>query len=699
MNPNFPPPQPDPNSSSLAYLNHHPPGTQAHYLPVQGNPPRLRNAPAPDRALPNPQRDQMDIDTGDDNDGPARDASSDNEAGRGLKRARPDTSETETLEHSEPVCKQRRTEPPELAPEEPVAASVLLSPEAIKAELRQAAIDGHLGRLQSLIKQADHLKISDEVDEFVWEAATRHGHLAIVEWLYGQADKFGLQKPESIDISFEAAEHGRLHIIQWLAEQGCNIHQVNNYKNNALTLAASRGHLEVIQWLADQGCNIRQINNYGDNALTRALSNVDVNECGLDLVQYLLGKGCDIDHQNEYGRTALFFAMNGQKIDIACHLITQGANVHIGFPPESGGSLFTALNIENPALINLLIPLHDLSRRSANGSTPLMIAAEENLIEVAVPLIQATAKLSAGLKLIGEAFSVATGLLFKELLSNVFFTGDGPLPHSDLWANSGPTFMSGVIYQYVCSQYSELPYLQASLGSAGTMTTAQIKAAKVGVLAELPAWKLHHPVESLFNEELPPTLLSVRKKIITFINDDIEVLATQALQWEEDHLIPVVENLYASCLSHSLSAQAAIDIISELTGKGLYYPIAQKMANAWVTVWTSVSADAAPILRPSAPTHIEDWDFEDLTDLDPLTGDVAANSNTIARNIDNFVGTPVGSALLEAFRAALRREFDSVGGGILRVEGANLSEQSKALYADLIARQLHLIAQFWRAES
>ena len=232
--------------------------------------------------------------------------------------------------------------------------------------------------------------------------------------------------------------------------------------------------------------------------------------------------------------------------------------------------------------------------------------------------------------------------------------------------------MSGVIQQYVCSQYDELQHLQASLDSAGTMTTAQMKAAKVGVLAELPVWKLHHPVESLFNEKLPPSVLPIRDKVISFISDDIEVLGTQALQWEQDHLIPVVENLYESCLSHALSAQPAIDITSELTAKGLYHPIAQKIAAAWASAWATVSGEAAPILKPAGATQM---------------------------HIDQFMNTPIGSGLLQVFRAALRHELDSVGGKILRAEGANLSEQGKALYADLIARQLHLIAQFWRAES
>jgi hypothetical protein len=72
--------------------------------------------------------------------------------------------------------------------------------------------------------------------------------------------------------------------------------------------------------------------------------------------------------------------------------------------------------------------------------------------------------------------------------------------------------------------------------------------------------------------------------------------------------------------------------------------------------------------------------------------------DTVARNIGGFIDSLTGAELLRAFSAALRREFDSVGAGVLRINNTQLSEQSKNLYADLIGRQLHLIAQFWRAE-
>jgi hypothetical protein len=459
-------------------------------------------------------------------------------------------------------------------------------------------------------------------------------------------------------------------------------------------LAAQSGHLEVVKWLADQGCDVRRINSDNNNALMLAA------KAGhLGVVRFLASSGVNIDQLNSYGDTALALSMKFLHCDVACHLIRRGASVMTGLRSFPNGLLFNALQIEDPELINLLIPLHDMSKRSAIGITPLMIAAERNLIEVAIPMIQATMSVSSGHELREEALAIASGALFKELLVNFSVTLDQPNSHSYVEANGTPILASNFVRDHLLSQYVELHTLQTSLGAAGVMTPMQMACAKVSVVADLTAWKLQHPDRRLFTEHLPPSLVSVRKKLIAFINKDIELLVTQALQWEEDRLIPVVENLYESCLSHSLSAQPAMDITSELHAKGLYHPIAQRIAAAWTSAWATVAGEAAPLLRPATMTHIEDWEREDLADLDPLTGAMAVNPNTVTRTIGQFVDAPVSSSLLQAFRTALRREFDSVEGKILRAQDVNLSEQSKALYADLVGRQLHLIAQFWRAET
>lgn len=156
MNPNALYPPPDANSSSLAYLNNPPPGTNPTDTPDPNPappPPQLRNRAQPQRAPLNLEQDLMDIDTGTDTSSAAHDTSPDHAPERGLKRARPDTDDAEALEHSEPVYKQRRTDSPE-----PVAPAIGLSPEAIKTELLDAVTHGKLDRLQSLVNQTENFK-------------------------------------------------------------------------------------------------------------------------------------------------------------------------------------------------------------------------------------------------------------------------------------------------------------------------------------------------------------------------------------------------------------------------------------------------------------------------------------------------------------------------------------------------------------
>jgi hypothetical protein len=328
-----------------------------------------------------------------------------------------------------------------------------------------------------------------------------------------------------------------------------------------------------------------------------------------------------------------------------------------------------------------------------------MVAAEKNLIEVAAPLIRASMATLLDTALLTEAFPLAKKPLFRELLWNSYYylTVNAIPSYSFFLPDTTPVIASAVVSEHVFSEYDQLPSLRSSLGSGGAMTLMQRKSAKMSVLAELPAWILQHPLENIFNDaSLSAELAQLQIKVTTFIKDDIEQVATIATGWEDEHLVPVVENLYETCLSHCLSEHPAMDIVSTLSAQGLYHPIAQRIADAWMSAWATVP-QAAPLLRPVAATHIDDWDNEDLADLDPNSGEVVIRPDTVARNIGRFVDTATGTELLQAFSAVLRRKFDSVAGSILRINDTQLSEQSRHLYADLIGRQLHLIAQFWRA--
>jgi len=531
--------------------------------------------------------------------------------------------------------------------------------------LTHAARIGHLEVVKYLAEQGCNIQQLDNDGDNALTLAAKVGHLEIVKFLAEQRCNIQQVNVNGDNALTIAAKDGDLEVVKFLVEHGCNIQQVTNYGDNVLTLAATYGHLDVVKYLAEHGCNIHRANNGGDNALILAAEGGH-----LGTVQYLVEKGLDINQVNSLGYTALARSMDMRYHDTACDLIMRGANLTIGRPPHRDGYLFRALEIGNTELIKLLIPRCDVSERfHSSGITPLMLAARENLIEVAIPLIQATLQVPNGKALVHEASQIETDPLFKELLNNPFIIDEAPSSYSQVSHEGDPAIVTSIIHHHFSTQRTVLQSLQNQLGSNQSMTPMQLKSAQVGILAELPAWKLTNAIEKIFMRELTASLLPIQERVATFISEDIEVLATQANGWEDTHLVPVIEYLYPSCLIHALSAHPASGIIKELTDKGLYHPIAQRIANAWMSAWVTVP-QAAPLLR----------------------------QDTVARNIGGFIDSLTGAELLRAFSAALRREFDSVGAGVLRINNTQLSEQSKNLYADLIGRQLHLIAQFWRAE-
>ena len=556
-----------------------------------------------------------------------------------------------------------------------------------------AAGSGHLEVVKWLVEQGCNIHQENTSGNNALIRAAGAGHLEIVKYLAEHECNIHEENEDEDNALTLAANAGHLEIVKYLAEHGCDIQQVNQYDDNALTLAASGGYLEIVKYLAEHGCDIQQVDCDGDNALTLAAYGGH-----LEVVQYLAEKGLNINQVNFFGYTALDASIRSKHSNIACDLIMRGADLMIGSPPHSDGYLFSALDLGDTVLINMLIDRHDVSQRSESGYTPLMFAAENKLIEVAVPLIRATLQVPGGRALVHEACQIDTDPLFKELLKNPFIIDNDPSTFSSLSSEGALTIQTSIVLDYVFAQVEVLSSLQNQLGSAQSMTPMQKKSAQVGVLADLPAWKIENHIDKIFKRKLTPSLLPIQKRVATFISEDIEVLATQANGWEDTHLVPVIEHLYPSCLMHALSAHNTIAIVKELTDKGLYHPIARRIAAAWTSAWAALSAEATPLLRPMPAAQIDDWDLEDLGDLDPITGEVVIRPDTVARNINQFVGTPVGFRLLQAFCAALKGEFDAVDSRILHPDDVTLPPESKNLYADLMMRQLHLVAQFWRAE-
>ncbi len=556
-----------------------------------------------------------------------------------------------------------------------------------------AAAFGHLEVVKWLAGQGGNLQQATFWGHNALICAASNGHLEVVKWLAGLGCDVHLIDGLGTNVLTYAASNGHLDLAKWLVGQGCDINWADNLGQNALMLAARMGHLDLAKWLAGQGGDVNRVDNMGWNALMWAAAFGK-----FELVKWLAETGVNINQVSHSGATALSESMMPRSSDTARYLIQRGASLTAGDSPGPDGYLFRALELEDTALINLLIPQCDVSKRSGLDDTALMIAARNNYIDIAIPLIQATLLHPNGRDLLSEASENAYGQLFGELLRNPSIIDHDPTCHSTLSSEGELVSFSVLVEDHVYSQYDKLLQLEDQLGFEQSMTPMQMKSAKVGIVAELAAWKLTYPIEESFRDaSTPDSLLPIQKRVMNFISDDVEVIATEAHAWEENHLVPVIEHLYPTCLRYSLSAQAAIGIVNELINKGLYHPIARRIAAAWTNAWTTMSEEVRPLLQPVLEAQFNERNPEDLPDPVPINGALAAiGPDTAVRDIDSFVDTSAGVRLLQAFCTALKNEFDSVDSGILQTNDANLSRKTQKLYADLVMRQLHLIAQFWR---
>lgn len=751
-------PHPDANSSSFAYLDNLPPGTNPYVTPDPGQnsvprSPRVYNTPETNHESVQGQDDGMDVDTGDASDasdtGDTADAadtvanlvlgeSPDIDTGRSPKRSRSGDSGANSLEYSEPELKRQRLSPSDTAIVEivePVTLPAETKPQDFKKYAKSAAMTGNLDGLKRIVDQYEIKK--DDFGE--WELAhiaAEYGHLNILKWLVEQGEDAGHTNKKGYTVLQVAAQNGHLNVIQWLVEQGSDIQQTDDYDRNLVGLAAKSGHLDVIKWLHQKGCDIHHCNGSDQNAFLFAAkagelevmkwlaeqgsdiqhtTTWDANaltyaaEYGhLDVAEWLIEKGCDLNIVDENGNSSIYWAVINNHADIVRLLIRHEVKISADIDGRPNPLLFEAIRNCTADIVEMLIPYYDISVRDPLGFTPLMLAGHCRAYDSLVPLIWATLKHPKANELLNEAGAKSPDLLAKELISQTSFLSPGALEHSHRKADRPVVIMSQFVLMEVEWKHRQLGELQLLLGSKQSLTAMQSLAATNGILAGLVPWKIsHYPNGNFYNVLGPikrkyPELdkdyeefwKGVQERLNTFTAEDIEILTEMAYHWEEENLSPVFENLFETCLGHALSDDPESAIVGELTAKGIYHPLAEGIAKAWQKAWKPVLSLATPLLKPDSVTF-EEWEIEDLAGLDPTTGSLPLTPATIGRKMDGFLETSVATTLSTAFKIALRENFDSVAGNYLRINDPNLTKSSKELYADLMNRQINMLAQLW----
>lgn len=292
--------------------------------------------------------------------------------------------------------------------------------------LKMAASEGHAQILQLLIDKGAKLS-TITAGQPPLHAAAEEGQLEVVKMLLGMnADLAQVDEHGRTPLMY-AAEEGQLSVVQFLVEKGSKVNQQDKQGRTAISYAAGERQTEVVRFLLGKGADLTLLDENGNSALDFAArenagevvkillstkegakqlnGNVSIlvnasEEGALPVVRQLKEAGANVNAPDENGTTPLMAASEEGQEQVVQYLLSVGAEVNAK-TKEAWTALAFAARENQPEVIQLLLAKKaDLEARCTyrsissygnrnkptnltfyQGSTPLMVAIEENAVE------------------------------------------------------------------------------------------------------------------------------------------------------------------------------------------------------------------------------------------------------------------------------------------------------------------------------
>jgi ankyrin repeat protein len=191
-----------------------------------------------------------------------------------------------------------------------------------------------------------------------------------------------------------AITHGNADILELLVEQGLDIEEVNDEDLPPLLQASlGEGSLCAFSLLLNRGANHSSQDRNG-NAPIHILSQ-SCDTLGHKKLQVLLRHKCDLENRNHEGLTALIIASMHNNPEAAKLLLESGADPCSTSHTHHGTALHWSAFVGCSAITELLLQ-HGagIEARTEDGSTPLLIAAQQKQWHIVRQLIEAGANLN-----------------------------------------------------------------------------------------------------------------------------------------------------------------------------------------------------------------------------------------------------------------------------------------------------------------
>ncbi len=260
------------------------------------------------------------------------------------------------------------------------------------ASLLESAKRGDLARVRELIGKGADVNCRGEYGYTPLLMAVRYDRLEIAETMIAKGAEINVdtdldwqQKEWGFTPLLWAVNNSYVDMAALLLGSGASVGRQGRGRDVPLLIAARKDSLPLVEMLIARGAKVDESDEMGDEtALRDAVAGGD-----LDMVDFLIRKGADITRRNQGGGCLLSAAVGRGHFSAVRYLCEKGLPVNSadgrGVTP-----IFSALDsrVESRYILEYLIERGaDVSVRSADGTTPLIVASHHGNKEAAETLI------------------------------------------------------------------------------------------------------------------------------------------------------------------------------------------------------------------------------------------------------------------------------------------------------------------------
>lgn len=601
--------------------------------------------------------------------------------------------------------------------------------------LIRATNKNHLEIVKFFLSKGVSVNQTDDREETALHQACKYGLIEMTMLLLEKGADPNRVNQNGDTPLVDAAIRGSVEIIRLLISHGAELFSEHNAGYRALSSAVSFAHINVVSLLLEAHVPVEPGRTKKNVAfLARAAKQIRLKTIPIRILELLLKYGASLHATDKKGNDALMLAANAKDIAAVNFLLKNGAV--IGQINSNGQH---ALNIASSRLDISATKLNLKTNRDIEILIQLLIRAQTqaNWLQLRTDTIN-KAKNPLTREIILQSLAwphVYDKLTLANLAKNVLNRNE--LKNYIQFAiTASPTNLSDQTITYmlslagICPSLIEhiRPYIQAIpqiksqlFGNSTIIHPSIVDSFIAGMSLTLERIRIEHgehwkpydgelsgsPVFQFFNQ---------------VANTELNQLIEHAANHETTNTALVFENLLEACFNSTFTAQtlphsfppytaATGALTNALMAKGVYSAFATKIEAAWKATWShfvgkpmisdsgssssSSSSSFSSSMSSLAQNAVYDPDHpfgvNDYGSTDEWIDQLSVPAGPV-----NYLYSPQGQDLLEAFRTQLRLAFDQVGENILDLPKgeAEASAEAAKIYSELMFRQLHMLKQF-----